>query len=245
MTIRGGGNPHTAMAAMPLGEWTRRLGALLAEAYDCFMVGTLHGSTEYKRGSRAIARGQWQAPPRIIAWQTTRSRAVCRRARVGQGQAFGGAEEAPSLTLAARDGDGQYAVGAEECSRRGSNKRINKQGRDKMVCTTLDKESPIQAVCPNWARTDLCGGRGVTRVPTANINQQTTPAESVENDPGCVKTPTSNLRVESLSRLRSIREEAICQSPSEEEKRENNSARSPRVHVFTQPGPHNRHAICA
>src|SRR6266436_8500118 len=62
MTIRGGGNPHTAMAAMPLGEWTRRLGALLAEAYDCFMVGTLHGSTEYKRGSRAIARGQWQAP---------------------------------------------------------------------------------------------------------------------------------------------------------------------------------------
>src|SRR6476659_828102 len=141
MTIRGGGNPHTAMAAMPLGEWTRRLGALLAEAYDCFMVGTLDGSTEYKRGSRAIARGQWQAPPRIIAWQTTRSRAVCRRARVGQGQAFGGAEEAPSLTLAARDGDGQYAVGAEECSRRGSNKRINKQGRDKMVCTNIDKES--------------------------------------------------------------------------------------------------------
>src|ERR1700751_2101227 len=89
-------------------------------------------------------------------------RAVCRRARVGQGQAFGGAEEAPSLTLAARDGDGQYAVGAEESSRPGSNKRINKQGRDKMVCTTLDKESPIQespiqAVCPNWARTDLCG----------------------------------------------------------------------------------------
>jgi hypothetical protein len=107
--------------------------------------------------------------PRIIAWQTTRSWAVCRRARVGQGQAFGGAEEAPSLTLAARDGDGQCAVGAEECSRRGSNKRINKQGRDKMVCTTVDKESPIQAVCPNWARTDLCGGREVTRVPTAKV----------------------------------------------------------------------------
>src|SRR6266436_5407337 len=40
MTIRGGGNPHSAMAAMPLGEWTRRLGALPAEAYDCFMVET-------------------------------------------------------------------------------------------------------------------------------------------------------------------------------------------------------------
>ena len=50
MTIRGGGNPHTAMATMPLGEWTRRLGALLPEAYDCFMVGTYMGSTEYKRG---------------------------------------------------------------------------------------------------------------------------------------------------------------------------------------------------
>ena len=47
---------------MPLREWTRRLGALPAEAYDCFMVGTYTGSTEYKRGSRAIARGQWQAP---------------------------------------------------------------------------------------------------------------------------------------------------------------------------------------
>jgi hypothetical protein len=24
-------------------------------------------------------------------------------------------------------------------------------------------------VCLNWARTDLCGGREVTRVPTANL----------------------------------------------------------------------------
>ena len=24
-------------------------------------------------------------------------------------------------------------------------------------------------MCPNWARTDLCGGREVTRVPTANL----------------------------------------------------------------------------
>jgi len=36
MTIRGGGNPHPAMAAMPLREWTRRLGALPAEAYDLY-----------------------------------------------------------------------------------------------------------------------------------------------------------------------------------------------------------------
>jgi hypothetical protein len=31
------------MAAMPLREWTRRLGALPAEAYDCFMVWTPYG----------------------------------------------------------------------------------------------------------------------------------------------------------------------------------------------------------
>src|SRR5262245_62718393 len=63
------------------------------------------GSTEYKCGSRDC-RGQWQAPlgssrgPTII-----RLLAACRRARVRQGQAFGGAEVAPSLTAAARDGD--------------------------------------------------------------------------------------------------------------------------------------------
>src|ERR1700730_6734096 len=91
MTIRGGGNPHSAMAAMPLREWTRRLGALPAEAYDCFMVGTPYGFN------------------RIQAWfarvRQTHGR-VARRARVRQGQAFAGAEEAPSLTAAARDGDG-------------------------------------------------------------------------------------------------------------------------------------------
>ena len=54
MTIRGGGNPHRAMAAMPRREWTRRLGALPAEAYDCFMVGP-HRTTEYKLVTRLFA----------------------------------------------------------------------------------------------------------------------------------------------------------------------------------------------
>src|SRR5450631_1446752 len=27
----------------------------------------------------------------------------------------------------------------------------------------------VGAVCPNWARTDLCGGREVTRIPTAKV----------------------------------------------------------------------------
>ena len=62
MTIRGGGNPHTAMATMPMGEWTRRLGALPAKRMTASWSRPYVGSTEYKRGSRAIARGQWQAP---------------------------------------------------------------------------------------------------------------------------------------------------------------------------------------
>ncbi len=35
--------------------------------------------------------------------------------------------------------------------------------------TAICRYTPeVGAVCPNWARTDLCGGREVTRVPTAN-----------------------------------------------------------------------------
>ena len=53
--------------------------------------------------------------------------------------------------------------------------------------------------------------------------------------PGCVKTLTSNLRVEILSRLRRIGKEQHWQSQSKEEKGENNSAHSLLVRVFTQP----------
>ena len=58
-----------------------------------------------------------------------------------------------------------------------------------MVCTTLDKESPIQAVCPNWARTDLCGGREVTRVPTAKV------VADDENDAIDPERPSEELEV--------------------------------------------------
>src|SRR5215813_9089713 len=115
MTIRGGGNPYTAMAAMPPGEWTRRLGALPAEAYDCFMVGTLYGLNRIQVWFAAIARGQWQAPLGSSRGNHPIT-GICRRARVGQGQAFGGAEEAPSLTVAVRDGDGNMRSGRKNAS---------------------------------------------------------------------------------------------------------------------------------
>src|ERR1700675_1733730 len=94
--------------------------------------------------------------PRIIARPTTRSPAACRRARVRQGQAFGGAEEAPSLTAAAPRRRWKYAVGTEECSRRGSNKRMECKGRPDWRDAPLDKESPIQAGCGKSACPVVC-----------------------------------------------------------------------------------------
>ena len=36
-------------------------------------------------------------------------------------------------------------------------------------CALCSQTPKVGAVCPNWARTDLCGGRKVTRVPTAIV----------------------------------------------------------------------------
>jgi hypothetical protein len=143
MTIRGGGNPHSAMAAMPLREWTRRLGALPAEAYDCFMVCTPYGSTEYKRGSRDCSRPM-AGSPRIIARANIRLLAACRRARVRQGQAFGGAEEAPSLTAAARDGDANMRSGRKNACGAGRTKEWNDKGRQKWRDASLTKKAPYK-----------------------------------------------------------------------------------------------------
>src|SRR6476659_6064466 len=104
MTIRGGGNPHSAMAAMPLGEWTRRLRALPAEAYDCFMVCTPYGFNRIQAWFARLIAANGSLPSDPSREPTIRLLAACRRARVRQGQTFGGAEEAPSLTAAARDG---------------------------------------------------------------------------------------------------------------------------------------------
>src|SRR5260370_6022149 len=85
-----------------------------------------------------------EGSPRIIARQTARSPAACRRARVGKGQACGGAEEAPSLTAAAPRRRWKYAVGTEECSRRGSNKRLECKGRPDWRDAPLTKKAPYK-----------------------------------------------------------------------------------------------------
>src|SRR5258706_15462830 len=53
---------------------------------------------------------------------------------------------------------------------------------------------------------------------------------------GRVKTPTFNLRVESPSRFRKFENQKCLRPLLREDDRENNSAHSWLVHVFTQPG---------
>src|SRR5215216_3320214 len=80
--------------------------------------------------------------PRIIARPTTRSRAACRRARVRQGQAFGGAEEAPSLTATARDGDGNVRSGWKNARGAGRTKEWSNNARQKWRDAPLTKKAP-------------------------------------------------------------------------------------------------------
>ena len=94
---------------------------------------------------RAIERGQWQAPLGSSRGQPP-DPAACRRARVRQGRAFGGAEEAPSLTAAARDDDENMRSGRKNARGAGRTKEWNDK-EDKNGVIPLDKESPIQAGC--------------------------------------------------------------------------------------------------
>jgi len=59
----------------------------------------------------------------------------------------------------------------------------------------------------------------------------------VANDPGCVKTPKFNLRIEISSRLRQFEKQKRWRPLSKEDNRANNSAHSSRADVFTQPRP--------
>jgi hypothetical protein len=58
--------------------------------------------------------------------------------------ASGSAEEAPSLTAAARDGDAKYAVGTEECSRRGRTKEWNAKDDAKWRDAPLTEKAPYK-----------------------------------------------------------------------------------------------------
>src|ERR1039458_1278944 len=83
-------------------------------------------------------------PPRSLARPTTRSPAAFRRARARQGQAFGGAEEAPSLTAAARDGDGNMRSGRKNARGSGRTKKWNAKDDAKWRDAPLTKKAPYK-----------------------------------------------------------------------------------------------------
>ena len=155
MTIRGGGNPITAMAAMPLGEWTRRLGALPVEAYHCFMVAVPLDPTDYKRVARVPAHtGRL---PSDHQSSRTRRYSMPPSSRPSRTRPFRAAlKNTPSLTAAARVGFGILRSGRKKASAR-SNKRKgqeSEQRKEKVVLRPLDKKSPIQAVSGKTRRTE-------------------------------------------------------------------------------------------
>src|SRR5882672_9290450 len=82
--------------------------------------------------------------PRIIARANRPIATACRRARVRQGQAFGGAEEAPSLTAAARDGDANMRSGRKNARGAGRTKEWNDKGRQKWRDASLTKKAPYK-----------------------------------------------------------------------------------------------------
>ena len=122
MTIRGGGNPHSAMAAMPLREWTRRLGALPAEAYDCFMVGTPYRFNRIQAwfARLLVANGRLPSDHRVVKPPDHGQPAAV--LALVKDKLFGGAEEAPSLTVAMRDGDGNMRSGRKNARGAGRTK---------------------------------------------------------------------------------------------------------------------------
>jgi len=68
MTIRGGGNPNSAMACNAAGRMDPAASEPCPQKrMTCFMVETPCGFNRIQAWFARFARGQWQAPPRIIA----------------------------------------------------------------------------------------------------------------------------------------------------------------------------------
>jgi hypothetical protein len=105
---------------MQLEEWTRRLGASPAKRITASWLGPNAGSTEDKLAAHMTApNGELPSDhpsshSAIVGSLPT--------SRVRQGQAFRGAEEAPSLTAAARDDKAEYGRDGRMLAAR-SNKR--------------------------------------------------------------------------------------------------------------------------
>src|SRR6516165_12198259 len=70
---------------------------------------------------------------------------------------------------------------ASQQSTRRTQSRVSVSHALERIRQTLCRHTPeVGAVCPNWARTDLCGGRSVMSVPTAisEMSSQIMPLKS-------------------------------------------------------------------
>jgi hypothetical protein len=92
----------------------------------------------------------------------------------------------------------------------------------------LGQAASVISEIPNSIGRSVC--RGVERKGSAY-------GQSDANDPGCVKTPTANLRVEIFVSITLNGKRTALAAAVEGGKGENNSAHSLLAHVFTQPGP--------
>src|SRR4029453_446335 len=143
MTIRGGGNPNLAMAAMPLGEWTRLLGALPAEAYDCFMVETPCGFNRIQAWFARLlaANGRLPSDHRAADHPITGSLPPCSRP---SRTSLRRSDEAPPFTATARDGDGNVRSGWKNARGAGRTKEWSNNARQKWRDAPLTKKAPYK-----------------------------------------------------------------------------------------------------
>jgi hypothetical protein len=135
---------------MPLGEWTRRLGALPVEAYHCFMVGVLWTQPNTSVW-RELLRTQGRLPS---DHQSSRTRSLQHAAVLTsvKDKALRAARKKRAvLDRRCARRLWHLAVGAEESLRRGRTKerakKAKKEKENVVLRTPLDKKSPIQAVC--------------------------------------------------------------------------------------------------
>src|SRR4029077_17222694 len=130
MTIRGGGNPNTAMAGMPLGDWARRLGALPVEAYHCFMVGVLW-TQPITSVWRELLRTQ-AGSPRIISRAIPDRYSMPPSSRPSRTRALpGGSEKRAVLDRRCARLLWHLAVGAGESLRRGRTKERGQESEER------------------------------------------------------------------------------------------------------------------
>jgi hypothetical protein len=99
--------------------------------------------------ARAIARGQWQAPLGSSRGRPPDHGQPAAVLASVKDKAFGGAEEAPSLTATARDGDGNVRSGWKNARRAGRTKEWSNNARQKWRDAPLTKKAPYKpnALC--------------------------------------------------------------------------------------------------